>query len=174
MSPTFRTLLRPCMRCVSQPILSSHNHTFASTLLKSTISSNKYVLSKSAQRGYVNLSEDVNIPAIPPISREGESIENKRKRLVYQVRKRGMLENDLLLSTFAREYLNDMDGAELHLFDKLLDENDWDLYYWLTDKKEVPEEFNHSVFQKLKAYSKNERAEALRMPHMETMHKSAK
>eukprot|EP01134_Creolimax_fragrantissima_P004229 CFRG4229T1 len=137
------------------------------TLFKHTFSS----VNIEARRSYVDLNENINLSPIPPLCREGESVENKRKRLVYQSRKRGMLENDLLLSTFARQYLDTMTADELHLYDKLLDENDWDLYYWITDKKPVPNEFNHEVFQKLKTYSKNERMEALRQPTMEDMHK---
>ena len=106
------------------------------------------------------------MPAPKPLDRTGETIEVTRKRLVYQSRKRGMLENDLLLSTFAEKHLPSMTAEELHLYDKLLDENDWDIYYWVTGKKPVPEQFNHSVLQKLTEYSKNERRELLRMPNL--------
>jgi succinate dehydrogenase assembly factor 2 len=43
----------------------------------------------------------------------------KRARLVYQSRKRGTLESDLLLSTFAQEHLGAMDAVELSEFDKV-------------------------------------------------------
>ena len=42
-----------------------------------------------------------------------------RARLVYQSRKRGTLESDLLLSTFARERLGGMSEEELREFDKV-------------------------------------------------------
>jgi succinate dehydrogenase assembly factor 2 len=54
-----------------------------------------------------------------PLPRPGESIETTRARLVYQSRKRGTLENDLLLSTFAQEHLGTMDVEELSEFDKV-------------------------------------------------------
>lgn len=38
-------------------------------------------------------------------------------RLVYQSRKRGMLENGLLLSTFAAKYLNKFDEKQLDEYD---------------------------------------------------------
>ncbi|QRV91416.1 succinate dehydrogenase assembly factor 2 [Ceratobasidium sp. AG-Ba] len=63
----------------------------------------------------------------PPISRPNESLPALRARLVYQTRKRGTLESDLLLSTFAKEHLPSMSEAELREFDKLLDEPDWDI-----------------------------------------------
>lgn len=58
-------------------------------------------------------------PAPTPLPRPGEPLENMRARLVYQSRKRGTLESDLLLSTFAQERLATMDEAELHEFDKV-------------------------------------------------------
>ena len=49
-----------------------------------------------------------------------ELIETKRRRLLYQSRKRGMLENDLLLSNFASIYLSKMNPIDLDLYDKLM------------------------------------------------------
>jgi succinate dehydrogenase assembly factor 2 len=54
-----------------------------------------------------------------PLDRTGEKTETMRARLVYQARKRGMLEGDLLLATFARDNLASMDHDELKQFDKV-------------------------------------------------------
>lgn len=51
-----------------------------------------------------------------------------------QSRKRGTLESDLLMSTFADSHLNEMTPAQLSQYDKFLDENDWDIYYWATQE----------------------------------------
>jgi succinate dehydrogenase assembly factor 2 len=59
------------------------------------------------------------MPPPNPLPRPGESIKTMRARLVYQSRKRGTLENDLLLSTFAQEHLGTMDAEELSEFDKV-------------------------------------------------------
>jgi hypothetical protein len=58
-------------------------------------------------------------PPPKPLPRPGELIDTTRARLVYQSRKRGTLESDLLLSTFAREHLGAMDAKELSEFDKV-------------------------------------------------------
>lgn len=58
-------------------------------------------------------------PPPAPLARPGESLEKMRARLVYQSRKRGTLESDLLLSTFAKEHLATMEEAELREFDKV-------------------------------------------------------
>lgn len=87
-----------------------------------------------------------------------ESIEQKRSRLCYQSRKRGMLENGLLLGCFAGKYLNGFNQKELDEYDHLINQvsNDWDLYYWAVGKNEVPDQFNNSVFKLLKEFSTNE------------------
>lgn len=52
-----------------------------------------------------------------------------------QSRKRGILESDLLLSTFAATCLGKMSRAQLEEYDRFLDENDWDIYYWATQEQ---------------------------------------
>lgn len=51
-----------------------------------------------------------------------------------QSRKRGTLESDLLLSTFADTNLPRMSTRQLQQYDIFLDENDWDIYYWATQE----------------------------------------
>lgn len=53
---------------------------------------------------------------------------------IDQSRKRGTLESDLLLSTFADAHLGSMSPAQLQQYDRFLDENDWDIYYWATQE----------------------------------------
>ncbi|KAJ5606318.1 hypothetical protein N7510_009099 [Penicillium lagena] len=69
---------------------------------------------------------------VEPLKRAGEDAATMRARLLYQSRKRGILESDLLLSTFANVYLAQMTPAQLQEYDRFLDENDWDIYYWAT------------------------------------------
>ncbi|KAK1246587.1 hypothetical protein MKX08_000389 [Trichoderma sp. CBMAI-0020] len=72
---------------------------------------------------------------VEPLRRVGEDDATKRARLLYQSRKRGTLESDLLLSTFASQNLPTMTTEELTQYDLFLDENDWDIYYWATQKE---------------------------------------
>ncbi|KAF8244537.1 DUF339-domain-containing protein [Wilcoxina mikolae CBS 423.85] len=71
---------------------------------------------------------------IEPLRRTGEDLTTMRARLLYQSRKRGILETDLLLSTFAHEHLSTMTKEQLEQYDRFLDENDWDIYYWATQQ----------------------------------------
>ncbi|KAN0129255.1 Flavinator of succinate dehydrogenase domain containing protein [Lactarius tabidus] len=108
-----------------------------------------------------------DLPAPEPLPRTGESIETTRARLVYQSRKRGTLENDLLLGTFAQEHLGAMDAAELSEFDKLMDEADWDIYYWATGKRSPPERWVQSkILEKLRVHARNEGKVVRRMPDL--------
>lgn len=97
--------------------------------------------------------EDVSFK-VDPIKRTGEDANTMRARLLClslhrlprvsrnadmivsldQSRKRGTLESDLLLSTFADANLARMSQAQLATYDRFLDENDWDIYYWVTQE----------------------------------------
>lgn len=70
-----------------------------------------------AARNPEDVIEDWAMP--PPLDRTGESPDVLRARLVYQTRKRGTLENDLLFSTFARDNLPTMTVKEMQEFDKV-------------------------------------------------------
>ncbi|OIW30045.1 hypothetical protein CONLIGDRAFT_661544 [Coniochaeta ligniaria NRRL 30616] len=50
---------------------------------------------------------------IHPLKRSGEDVPTIRARLLYQSRKRGTLESDLLLSTFASQHLDSISRAQL-------------------------------------------------------------
>lgn len=98
-------------------------------------------------------------PLPEPLDRTGEDEKTLRARLIYQTRKRGTLETDLILSTFARDELPNMGFEEMKQFDtvrsscvchvifpnsaadfflQLLDEPDWDIFYWSVEKREPP------------------------------------
>ncbi|WFD21314.1 Succinate dehydrogenase assembly factor 2 mitochondrial [Malassezia caprae] len=81
--------------------------------------------------------EGIDVP-IRVANRENESRPRMLARLQYQCRKRGTLETDLILSTFAQKELARLADEELHELDQLLDEPDWDIFYWCTERKPVP------------------------------------
>jgi len=97
-------------------------------------------------------------PAIPDYSeRSGETEDVLRNRLQYQSRKRGTLENGLLLSSFCSQHLPSLNGEELVMYDRLINKpsNEWDIYYWVTGAKPIPNEFDNEVMQLLKDFAKN-------------------
>jgi len=60
-----------------------------------------------------------NIPKPIPIPRHDESLDTLRARLTYQTRKRGTLESDLIMSTFAKEHLHFLTREELVELDQV-------------------------------------------------------
>ena len=64
-------------------------------------------------------STGIDWPLPQALDRTGEDEMTLRARLVYQTRKRGTLESDLLLSTFARDHLRGMTVDEMREFDKV-------------------------------------------------------
>lgn len=91
-------------------------------------------------------------------------------RLQYQCRKRGTLETDLILSTFAQKELAQLSDEELHELDQLLDEPDWDLFYWCTERKPVPERWEASfttegrLGHRLRQHTRNDERMVRRFP----------
>jgi antitoxin CptB len=61
-----------------------------------------------------------------------EPREVRVKRLAMRSMRRGIKEMDLILSSYAGERLEGMNADTLTLYDDLLDENDHDLYQWVT------------------------------------------
>jgi antitoxin CptB len=77
------------------------------------------------------------------------TLENRRKRLLYQSIYRGNKENDIILGRFARAHLGSFNAAELDQYEKLLTNGDNDIFDWLSGRAEVPVEEDSPVLQQL-------------------------
>ncbi|TPX49874.1 hypothetical protein SeLEV6574_g01223 [Synchytrium endobioticum] len=104
----------------------------------------------------------------PPVRPSDEPPHVKRARLLYMSRKRGILETDLLLSTFAKDHLPTMSMQEMAHYDALLEENDWDIYYWATAARKIPQRVMRDglLMRKLMDHAKNKKKSILRMPDL--------
>ena len=67
------------------------------------------------------------------------SPELRLKRLRMRAWRRGTKEMDLILGPFADDHLAGLDAATLDQFEAVLDENDQDLYLWVTGHPGAPE-----------------------------------
>ncbi|GGG73659.1 succinate dehydrogenase assembly factor 2 [Salipiger pallidus] len=70
-----------------------------------------------------------------------ESPEHRIKRLSMRSMRRGIKEMDIILSRYAGARLSGMSAAELDRYEALLDENDQDLYQWVSGQKPAPGPF---------------------------------
>lgn len=58
-------------------------------------------------------------------------------------------------------------ASSASLTQQLLDENDWDVFYWATEKKEAPERWAKTeLLAKLRLHASNKEKEPRRMPDL--------
>lgn len=81
-----------------------------------------------------------------------ETIENQRRKLIFRSDHRGTKEMDLLLGSFAKKHVPDMNEEELDIFEEILKENDPNLYNWITGKEPEPENVQSALFDRLKEH----------------------
>lgn len=75
-----------------------------------------------------------------------ETRDTMLRRLKMRSMRRGMKEMDLILQSFAEKNLDAMSDADLALYDRLLSENDQDLYAWITGQTATPEPYQTMIF----------------------------
>jgi succinate dehydrogenase assembly factor 2 len=68
-----------------------------------------------------------------------------------------MLENDLLLASFAPKYLESMTAEQVKLYDRLINllSNDLNIFNWATGIKTTPAEFDNEIMALLKEHVQN-------------------
>ncbi len=81
-----------------------------------------------------------------------QSLEALRRKLGFRAWHRGTREADLLIGTFADRTLCAFDGEMLGQFERLLAENDPDIYDWMTGRQPVPREHDNQVTRLLKQF----------------------
>ena len=67
-----------------------------------------------------------------------ETRENRLKRLQIRCWRRGTKEMDLLFGPFADTGLKGLEDAQLDAFEALMEENDQDLYLWISGADAEP------------------------------------
>ena len=65
--------------------------------------------------------------------------------------RRGIKEMDIILSGFADVQLIDMSGAQLDLYEEFLDENDQDLYQWVSGQAAGASQYE-ALINQIKVY----------------------
>jgi antitoxin CptB len=88
------------------------------------------------------------INANPPLPRE-----LWLKRLRYRSWHRGCKETDLVLGRYCDARVESLNTSELERFEALLDEEDSDIWAWLTDKSPCPKPDYAPLLDELKSFS---------------------
>ena len=81
-----------------------------------------------------------------------ETREDRIKRLIYRSKYTGTKETDLILATFARQSLANLEDPLLDEYEALIENSDPDLYMWISGRKPVPEPWNGAIIKRLQAF----------------------
>jgi antitoxin CptB len=81
-----------------------------------------------------------------------DSDEIRRKRLMFRSWHRGTKEADLLLGSFAEQNLAGFNAAELDAYERLIEENDADLWDWLIGQSAAPTQHDPALIQRLRDF----------------------
>ena len=76
-----------------------------------------------------------------------EPRETRLRRMKMRSIRRGIKEMDLLMGAFAETRLAALSEADLDLYDRLLEENDHDIYAWVAGRAAPPEVYAGLVAQ---------------------------
>ncbi|RJF87334.1 succinate dehydrogenase assembly factor 2 [Oleomonas cavernae] len=78
-----------------------------------------------------------------------EDLDIARRRLRFRSWHRGTKETDLILGSFADAHVGGFDAAQLDRYEALLEEEDPDIYAWLTGGVAAPERVRSDVLELL-------------------------
>jgi antitoxin CptB len=76
----------------------------------------------------------------------------QRKKLIFRSDHRGIKEMDLILGTFAREFVPTATQDEIDAYEELLNESDPDLYNWISMREDVPADNDNIILPQLIGY----------------------
>ncbi|KAK0396325.1 hypothetical protein QR680_001671 [Steinernema hermaphroditum] len=89
-----------------------------------------------------------------------DGIAKQRARLLYQSKKRGILENDILIGGFAETNLSVFTQEQLDMYDRIIngEHMEWDLFYYISGKKVAPKNLQDSdVFKLMVKYANDKK-----------------
>jgi len=76
-------------------------------------------------------------------------LENRKRRLLFRAWHRGIKELDLIFGNFVDANNKDFSEADCNWFEALFEEQDHEILGWVTDGKNVPEQFSGPMMKRL-------------------------
>ncbi len=65
-------------------------------------------------------------------------LSDRQKKLLFRAWHRGTREADLMVGRFAEAYIPQLDDTGLDIFEEFLDENDPDIFDWISGRTPLP------------------------------------
>ena len=76
----------------------------------------------------------------------------ERRKLLFRSCHRGTKEMDVILGSFARDFLPTATDEEVEAYADLLNESDPDLYNWISVREPIPAENDNRILPRLVGY----------------------
>lgn len=78
----------------------------------------------------------------------------RRKRLIYRAKQRGWLEVDLLLGTWANQFVPTLSTDELDQFEEFVNAETIDIYNIITLRTDIPQELSNPIVERIQQWAK--------------------
>ena len=86
--------------------------------------------------------------------RTSDGLDPRRRMVLFRAWHRGTREFELLTGRFADAQIGELSEAEVDDFEKLIEVPERDLIGWITGNLVTPENYDTSVWRKMKAFHK--------------------
>ncbi len=85
-------------------------------------------------------------------TRSSDGLDDRRKRMLFRAWHRGMREMDIIMGKFADAEIGAMSDADLDVFERLSEMPDPELYNWIANNADVPQEHDTALLRRLRAF----------------------
>jgi antitoxin CptB len=89
-------------------------------------------------------------------NRTTAELDPRRRRILFRAWHRGIREMDLIFGQFADTELHALPEAELDEFERILGEDDNDLFKWICGEQALPERLRTPLFARVSAFRPEE------------------
>lgn len=89
-------------------------------------------------------------------TRSTAELDPRRRRILFRAWHRGIREMDLIFGQFADHELARLSDAELDEFERVLTEDDNDLFKWICGEQEMPDRLKTPLFARISAFRPEE------------------
>ena len=83
-------------------------------------------------------------------------LDPRRKRMLFRAWHRGIREMDLIFGQFADLELAGLDAADVDEFERILGEDDNDLFKWISGEKPLPDHLETPLFRRIREFQPEE------------------